>query len=392
MSIKFKTIYYAYASIMAIKLSFYFDGASRYISLRATIALSIFCFLFFIINKIKIQSRNLILAIIYISISFLFILVWSVSEEMIVTEQCKQLLEFIFPLLIIINVWTLTRNLSVEETIKGLFYFVYVSLVLISVDTLIRLLMPSYAFKGNEGEFAIELARDTYYIYKYGSIMYLDSNYVAMQILLVIGLLIINTHRYKKKLILFSILLLFLTFSRAAYIGLVAIFLLYVTRKVNKKSKTLVMGLYFTLILIPLIYFAVFHSEFNGLLVDQSLASKVTIFSSLKKITDIELVNLFFGSGFDIGGYIFSYKEGGYAHAFIPLVLGEIGLVGLISICIILFAVYVELKKDSPYILLPYVLCGFSLIYPYDSMYILIFFSMLIANKKCQKLECSNGK
>lgn len=53
------------------------------------------------------------------------------------------------------------------------------------------------------------------------------------------------------------------------------------------------------------------HSTMNDFITDESFSSKIIIFSSLEKIASIDLINLLFGSGFDIGGYIFSYKDGG---------------------------------------------------------------------------------
>ncbi|QLR72576.1 hypothetical protein HV337_08460 [Citrobacter freundii] len=380
MLIRTKQIYYVYCIVMALKLSFYFDGASRYLPLRATIILSFFCLLYLIVNKIKINTHNTALISFYGFFSFLFIFMWGVSGQMSPPEQLKQILEFIFPFLIVFNVWTLTKNINTHDIETGLLFFIYSSLLLICTDTIIRLCWPSYAFKGDETEYLIELSRDTFYIYKYGSIMYLDSNYVALHILLIIGLLLNISCKYKSVLLLSSIILLILTFSRSAYIGFISIVTLYYFIRVHKTTK---MALVY-IVIVMMIFLGIWinHSTMNDFITDESFSSKIIIFSSLEKIASIDLINLLFGSGFDIGGYIFSYKDGGYAHAFIPLVLGELGVVGLIAMCSVLLLIMIKLRSASLYILAPYMICGFSLIYPYDSMYILVFTSLLVVKSK----------
>ncbi|MCX9073018.1 hypothetical protein, partial [Citrobacter portucalensis] len=137
-------------------------------------------------------------------------------------------------------------------------------------------------------------------------------------------------------------------------------------------------SIYIVMVLMIFLGIWVNHSGITDFITDESFVSKVIIFSSLEKIASIDLINLLFGSGFDIGGYVFSYKDGGYAHAFIPLVLGELGVVGLIAMCSVLLLIMVKLRRVSLYILAPYMICGFSLIYPYDSMYILALTSLLV--------------
>ena len=99
-----------------------------------------------------------------------------------------------------------------------------------------------------------------------------------------------------------------------------------------------------------------------------------------------------FGQGFDVGGYLYSWKEGGYAHAMIPLIVGEVGIVGMFFYISIIIYSYVKVGFDSLYITLPMIIAGMSLIYPYDAMYIYSMLLLFYVKEKSRKYnEVYNG-
>ncbi|OCH05716.1 hypothetical protein [Aliivibrio fischeri] len=360
--------FYIYSALMPIKLGFFFGGASRYIPLRVTILFFLFSLVWSFVNNKNILSYKLIVSsIIYFSLSLTFILVWSFHVDDFNGLLSKYILGFIFPYLIFINIYIATKFLNVCEIDRTIKIYIISGLFLITIDTMIRLIHPEFAFKGDPDEFSAELLRDSFYIFKYGSIMYLDSNYVALHLLVILSLIYnVFFGRLKFFLIIITVSLILLSFSRSAYLGVLLFFLVLFFK--NQKM----LGKWFLVILFSLFsLFLVFYFSYNNFnSSDVSLNSKFEIFDSLSKVDIYNIYIVLFGIGFEVGGYLYSFREGAYAHALVTLLLGEVGIFGLIMyIGFILYALnkyFNELVTIVPVMLL----CGMSLIYPWDSIYI----------------------
>ncbi|WDO03527.1 hypothetical protein C3Y05_007965 [Aeromonas allosaccharophila] len=383
----FTLFFYVISIALSIRLSFYFNDSTRYIPLRVIIAT--FPFVLFSSLYVKnglLRWRNAISLLLYSIISIAYILIWSID---IGYTAVGKSIEFIYPLAVLISLKSICEKITLKEVIKGGQLFTIASILLMLIDTYIRFMHPEYAVKGDGVGYSDALKRDTFYIFKYGSIMYLDSNYVALHALVVSVLVYyLFSGFYRNILSFICILIIVMTLSRAAYVAFSIIPTLYIFRKTRIQSKFILFSIVCPLMLIIITRY-IYLSDFD----DASFETKVGIFNSFfSKIFEVDLGTLMFGQGFDVGGYLYSWKEGGYAHAMIPLVVGEVGVFGMFFYISILIFAYLKVGFDSLYITLPMIVAGMSLIYPYDTMYIyavLLLFYIKIKSRKYN--EVYNG-
>lgn len=329
---------------------------------------------------------NAISLLLYSFIATTYVLIWSIDLGYAAVGKS---IEFIYPLAVFISLKSICEKINLNEVIKGGQLFTVASILLMLIDTYIRFMHPEYAVKGDGEGYSDALKRDTFYVFKYGSIMYLDSNYVALHALVVSVLVYyLFCGFFRKILSLFCIVIIIMTLSRAAYVAFFIIPVLYLLRKVSIQSKFVLFSIITPLILAIIIHYIDFL-DFN----DASFETKFGIFNAFfSKIFEVNLGTLMFGQGFDVGGYLYSWKEGGYAHAMIPLIVGEVGIVGMFFYISIIIYSYVKVGFDSLYITLPMIIAGMSLIYPYDAMYIYSILLLFYVKEKSRKYnEVYNG-
>ncbi|ENR5393540.1 O-antigen ligase family protein [Providencia rettgeri] len=379
----FAYLFYIYSILMSIKLGFFFEGASRYIPLRASIFLFIISLFLILFHKgWRFSKHFLIFSTIYFAISILFLIIWTIQDSGNDSITSKFILGFLFPYLIIFNLYVAYRLLNKNQLINSVKLYILSGTILILIDTIIRLLFPDYAFKGDLSEFNAELARDSFYIFKYGSIMYLDSNYVALQLLVNFVLIFLFFNKKTRKILLcITALLILFTFSRSAYIGLLFIFFIEFYQRKRSSYKLIII----TLILITTLFSISLLFNYQIQSNDISFNSKLEILDSLKNIDSHPLLTTLFGIGFEIGGYLYSFRDGAYAHAFIPLVLGEVGILGLILYLLILLYLIKTSPTHFSAIILVMFICGMSLIDPWDSIYIYSLCFIFLFYKKSDK-------
>lgn len=173
---------------------------------------------------------------------------------------------------------------------------------------------------------------DNFYLAKYNSPFLFDSNAVAIYILCYLFLCFYLLRLYPEyehvkiiSFVLFLLVCLVLTFSRASYVALLFfLFCFFLIR----------FGYVFVLIFffVFLTFFLCF-SEALFLLIqeDGSGNTKIQIFvRTYELLLKKELIDILFGYGMKEGGEIYSYIEGKYAHALIPLLLGQVGILGAV--------------------------------------------------------------
>lgn len=199
-----------------------------------------------------------------------------------------------------------------------------------------------------------------FYQYKYNSIMFVDSNFVAFSLISLIFIVdsFCNNKKLKKFFIITTCILMTLTLSRAGCISLVAyLFVKHATR--SQKIYLFILMAILTSFVLPLI------------LSDGSYLSKLDIIDSfIIYFEQADVIMLLFGAG--IGRAIDFLHIG--AHNIFVLLNVEFGFIAFIWYCaFVFFNIYKSKYKTVPY-WIAINLCGFSLgaIYPF------VFFAALL--------------
>lgn len=216
-----------------------------------------------------------------------------------------------------------------------------------------------YRFKNPQriDEF-IEAGREDiiFYIYKFNSIMYLDSNFVAIYILMLIFFTIYLDKKFNNKNILLELTLLtllVLTISRAAILSYLITRLILLNLKLIKKYK-IILYLFFPIFLLFAWNF-IFNNKEN---IDDSLTSKFLIFELLINfIQNSSLKELLIGVGLGNAEKVIQIG----AHNIFATYLIELGLTGSIFL-ITIWITCIFLSKNKVLILLfPFFINGLSL-------------------------------
>ncbi|WP_147281570.1 hypothetical protein [Vibrio owensii] len=207
------------------------------------------------------------------------------------------------------------------------------------------------------------LSADNFYVFKYGSFMFTDSNGLAVILVSLLSLCLIVRSRM---LVTWTLLLILLCFSRSAYIGALITLLIYTFLFCFKSSikKSIAFVVFLIVIFLPINYFLLNH---HFQISDGSLLTKFEIFSHLEKISNYTLAEQLFGFGIDKGNYVYSPGSDYYAHALIPLLLGHVGLVGIILyISVLIYFFNFGGGKLVLLFFVPFFIMGFSLASPWE--------------------------
>lgn len=164
-------------------------------------------------------------------------------------------------------------NVTSDTRMRVSIFFIYSSLFLILIETIIRFFMPDLVDISN---IELPLGEELFfYKYKFSSIMYEDSNFVGLQLVVVAAFLItlrLQDQFQKLKFTILSIVIIALTyatFSRASSITVTLLYFAYLVRNFGGFSRFLLFGF-------CLVFSSVY---FEQLLVDESLLSKFYIFN-----------------------------------------------------------------------------------------------------------------
>ncbi|MFM2606135.1 hypothetical protein AAFX30_00570 [Vibrio chagasii] len=201
------------------------------------------------------------------------------------------------------------------------------------------------------------------HILKFGTPFFSDSNGVGIFALCIYILcdLTYKENKFMRYFFLSSfILFTLLTISRSCILGLVLYIVISILKNYSRISVRVwifVCFLISTLLLIPTIV--------DILSIDNSSNDRLLVFIDLfNRIGSDGYFKLLFGYGETIGKTFFTFREGHYAHAFIPLVLGQSGLVSFISF--LFLAVLVSYKnEDVFYYLIIISIIGLIFLPPY---------------------------
>lgn len=200
-----------------------------------------------------------------------------------------------------------------------------------------------------------------FYQFKFNSIMFTDSNFVALSLISLLYFFItILPKGYFKVIVILSVLvLILLTLSRAAYISTIALLFLHYAKLKYK-------------VIVGFVFLFLFIIISSYIFQDGSFLSKLTIIDLfIKYLEKTTLLTLLLGSG--IGSSVEVLGVG--SHNLFVLLAVEFGFIGLFW-----FLIYVACNvlltsfKTFPY-WVAILLCGFSL----GSMYAFVFLPALVA-------------
>lgn len=283
-----------------------------------------FCFLLF--SKIKKIDKSAI-SILFIITFFYFIILLQSK----INVWSYYLISSVSFLLII----ALRKSIDIPSTQSVIRKTVIFSLSILSLDTVYRFLFPKTDYIENilshgKSEFL-------FYGYKH-SFLFLDSNFTALFAYSVYFLLRDNLYLFKhKKLIIFiSLLIIFLTFSRAVIFTCILIetFRFLYSIKIDKKLKFVFLSFFLFLLFIISLYI-----QRDA---DESLSSKFYIFDLLfENLYNFNLMYLIFGWGIDNTRDILDIA----AHSLYSTLLLETGMLGFLLITLMFFYSFIISKK-----------------------------------------------
>lgn len=238
-------------------------------------------------------------------------------------------------------IFTILMLLVFENINKKIFYnsaygvFIIVGLM----EIYIRYLMPEVALSNSVNSSMIEgiqdasLSEDSFYFFKFASILRFDSNGVAVVYVCLLSVLLVDAYKYVNSkvypLLIFSLLAIILfTLSRAGILSAGILLFLYrysLVRTPEIKLFFLLLSLLILLLLTP--------SLIEYFLMDESGSTKIEVFNNLiVVVNNMDLIEKLFGFGISIDPYNLSINGiyGHTGHAWLFLSLCYFGLFGVV--------------------------------------------------------------
>ncbi|OCL85162.1 hypothetical protein AAW30_00306 [Arcobacter porcinus] len=335
------------------------------------IMFGLYLYAIFILISSKIRVDNIILLAFTSLCYFLF------SQLIFGEPIINTFLNVIFSILVFIVVYTLLPTISSKNIIRLSKYLIYFSLPLLIIEALYRIKYPSLE--------KIQLLQDAgredimFYIYKFNSIMYQDSNFVAMFILSLFFFWIYLNNYLNKKEYLISFLLmilLFATISRAAIISMFLFLIFYYYKEKIYRYRRIIF--IFMIFMIPMFYILLLNIS----KIDDSFASKFGIINkTFEYFFNTNLINKLFGVGF--GNAIEAIGIG--AHNFLITNLIEGGIIGLILMTVFWGYLVLKTKYKIGIVMFPFLIAGLSFVslaIPY--LYVIFAIILVLESRKNQ--------
>jgi hypothetical protein len=227
------------------------------------------------------------------------------------------------------------------------------------------------------------------YQYKFGGLMYVDSNAVAIHIIIILFFIFYmeiehGQHWTKSKIILIALLI--LTFSRAGWIGA---FLGWIYIRFLRKQKLELYLIYFFLFSIGLILFYKLYLQ-QKIESDLSFQSKLDIIKVVHTyISNASLNELFFGIGFSNS----SDRLGIYAHNFFMVFFIESGIIGLLIIISLFVQLTIATRKRALFIIIPFLITTLSSTITFmPFLYVSLALIFLLKKNEIQKIEMTTNE
>lgn len=337
----------------------------------------VFSFLGALIGLAILSYRPVLKIDAVISLSFLVVFYFCFTQIVILKPNVNTFLNVVFSIIVFIFIRILIPPLSTVNLFKLSRFLIYFSMPLLVFESFYRILNPPQ----ERLDFYIESGMEDiiFYAYKMNSIMFQDSNFVAMLVLVLFFFSLYLVRSFHSRFLLFySAVLFFLllaTLSRAAIIASLVFILLIPLSNFFYRNRKFVLLLF--LIILPFMFSIAFKmSDFDG-----SFASKFHIINqTIKFIKDASLVQILFGVGF--GNAVEVLNIG--SHNLFVAFLVESGFIGLVLIILLWHQILLKSNYAAGIVMFPFLLAGMSfasLAMPY--LYVVFSIILELESRKC---------
>lgn len=264
---------------------------------------------------------------------------------------------------------------SIESIRKILVTAVKVISIILLIDSLYRLLHPS--MPSPEAMAAIADTSNAFYMFKFGTLMFADSNTVAIVCVSYLFLCFYCRDRFGFNFGLYPFLLFLIMISclsRAAIVATLTSYFIFTNRfSVRAKLFFLSFGAVFA--------FSIFLNKY---LVDDSFLSKFYILSLFYKyILSADVWDFIFGVGLDNSPTVL---DGIYSHIHVITAMVEFGFLGLSLIIGFLFFCLVTSRFKAGYIILPNLILGLSYFFYLGSPFVFVPIALIIMLEKRSRI------
>ncbi len=305
-------------------------------------------FAFFIIHKGKIFSiSQIVLPIIYIFFTL-------VSQFFLLDNKENQfsIFSILIPILFYILIISLAKKLSEKEIIYILKFIIIFSIPILLLEATYRISNPIYIIDGVDIRTLSSYFH--FYSYKFNSILFEDSNFVGVMIVVLFSVVLYLEDLLKKKLLVLKLLLfifVILTLSRASILVFIFMYILFYTKNLNYRPIKLLIII--TGIMLGTIIFALS-------LKDDSFNTKLLMFNLFADyIHYTSPFNLLFGIG--IGEHASNEYSLMYHNIIFQHIMDE-GILGFT----LLFIFWLQTIRKSNYknlfIFIPFIMLGMSVV------------------------------
>lgn len=363
---------------LVIRLPVFFSGSTKVIYL---IGITIVLLLCVFTKQAVINKKYLMYFWIYSILIILSQLFWLdkdplLSAHKVIFYQIYFILSFTLTWTVIS---TLDRQTFKKLTVAGIIFiicFLYLELFFRVYLTEIVLSLKSQVYNYSSSRVDIVLSQterglsfDNFYLFKAATFMALDTNYVANMVIPFFIILLYLKKEMKKShyyILFFSfVFIIFWTISRAAWVAVFFLYLLSLFELLSPSLKRYIK--FYIFISVPILSFVLL--QYITSIDDESFVTKLQILKSLLKFSDLYLPTILFGEGNDLGYYIYSFKEGHYAHLTIPILLGVTGVLGTMVYFLGWFLVLKDTRYTSMRVFFVFILIGLSLGDPWEPNY-----------------------
>lgn len=253
-------------------------------------------------------------------------------------------------LYIAIRSYIVSSKFEIQSLLKCVRQASMVASCMFALDTIWRLSNP-----GSGSEFIDGLLMQNgigFYLYKFNSIMFNDSNTVAiaLQCLIFLNVYLYSLDGKGRTQIAIGLILLVLTLSRAA---IISTFILLIINHMKKYK----IGILILLTISPILFIILFPSMMAIFSNDASNMVKIQILDYFTNyLANANIWEIIIGSGFDRSIEIFDV----YSHILIITLIVEFGVLGTIAFFTFLISTAMESRGKTLFLIVPLMLTSMS--------------------------------